>query len=79
MRTRDPSDIRLVRAEVKIDGSTIFVAFCRAEEGYPFTIENDSDYSITMAQAVSYSSLCKFISPDDFLLGWQSRRQRLET
>jgi len=52
MRTRNPVDIRLVRADVKIDGSTIFVAFCQAEEGWPFTIENESDYTISMVQTV---------------------------
>jgi vacuolar protein sorting-associated protein 13A/C len=53
MRARESDDIRLVRADVKIDGSTIFVAFCPADEGWPFTIENDSDYTISMAQAVA--------------------------
>jgi vacuolar protein sorting-associated protein 13A/C len=41
---------------VKIDGSTIFVVFCEADEGWPFTIENDSDYTISMAQTVIISS-----------------------
>jgi vacuolar protein sorting-associated protein 13A/C len=52
MRARESNDIRLVRADIQIDGSTIFVAFCSADEGWPFTIENDSDYTIAMAQMV---------------------------
>lgn len=52
MRARESNDIRLVRADVKIDGSTIFVSFSPAEDGWPFTIENDSDYAISMAQTV---------------------------
>jgi hypothetical protein len=53
IRARVSDDIRLVRADVQIDGSTIFVAFCQADEGWPFTIENDSDYTISMAQTVA--------------------------
>jgi vacuolar protein sorting-associated protein 13A/C len=52
MRARDLNGIRLVRADIKIDGSTIFVAFCEADEGWPFTIENESDYTISMTQTV---------------------------
>lgn len=52
MRARESNDIRLVRADVKIDGSTIFVTFCPAEEGWPFTIENDSDYTLSVSQTV---------------------------
>lgn len=60
MRARVSDDIRLVRADVQIDGSTIFVAFCQADEGWPFTIENDSDYTISMAQTVSVVA-CQFL------------------
>lgn len=52
MRARESDEIRLVRADIKIDGSTIFVTLCQAEEGWPFKIENDSDYSISMVQTV---------------------------
>ncbi|KIM85199.1 hypothetical protein PILCRDRAFT_817197 [Piloderma croceum F 1598] len=50
MRARESDGVRLVRADVQIDGSTIFVAFCPADEGWPITIENDSDYTISIAQ-----------------------------
>ncbi|KIY71623.1 vacuolar protein sorting-associated protein 13 [Cylindrobasidium torrendii FP15055 ss-10] len=42
--------VQLIRADVKIDGPTIFITFCVADEGYPFVIENGSDYSFTLAQ-----------------------------
>jgi vacuolar protein sorting-associated protein 13A/C len=60
MRARDSEDVRLVRADVQIDGSTIFVAFCPADEGWPFTIENDSDYTISIAQTV-VTFACSFL------------------
>jgi vacuolar protein sorting-associated protein 13A/C len=53
MRARESNEIRLVRADVKIDGSTIFVAFYPADEGWPFTIENASDYTISIGQTVT--------------------------
>lgn len=53
MRARESDDIHLVRADVRIDGSTIFVAFSPAEEGWPFVVENDSDYKISMQQTVN--------------------------
>ena len=43
----------LMRAEVKIEGPTIFVFLNEATEGWPFTIENDSDYSFAFCQTVS--------------------------
>ncbi|KAH7930968.1 vacuolar protein sorting-associated protein 13 [Leucogyrophana mollusca] len=39
----------IIKANVKIDGSTIFVTFSRAE-GCPFVIENDSDYTVSLSQ-----------------------------
>lgn len=53
MYGRDSNVVRLVRADVQIDGPSIFVTFCDADEGWPFRIENDSDYTISMAQTVS--------------------------
>ncbi|THV04954.1 vacuolar protein sorting-associated protein 13 [Dendrothele bispora CBS 962.96] len=44
---------KLLRADVKVDGSTIFVHIEAAAEGWPFVIENGSDYSFTMCQADS--------------------------
>lgn len=55
-RLRVPGDqetVRLLRADVKIDGSTIFVYFSHANEGWPFIIENDSDYKVALCQTVS--------------------------
>ncbi|KAI0724570.1 vacuolar protein sorting-associated protein 13 [Cerioporus squamosus] len=42
--------VRLMRADVKIDGPTIFVFLDEATEGWPFKIENDSDYSFSFSQ-----------------------------
>ncbi|RPD62925.1 vacuolar protein sorting-associated protein 13 [Lentinus tigrinus ALCF2SS1-6] len=42
--------VRLMRADVKIDGPTIFVYLDEATEGWPFKIENDSDYSFSFSQ-----------------------------
>ncbi|CAL1695807.1 unnamed protein product [Somion occarium] len=52
-RMRMPSDDttdHLMRADVKLGGSSIFVVIARATEGWPFTIENDSDYTFTLHQ-----------------------------
>ncbi|KAI0669883.1 vacuolar protein sorting-associated protein 13 [Trametes maxima] len=40
----------LMRADVKIEGPTIFIFIGEANEGWPFTIENDSDHSFTFSQ-----------------------------
>ncbi|KAI0639418.1 vacuolar protein sorting-associated protein 13 [Trametes polyzona] len=42
--------IKLLRADVKIEGPTIFVFVDEATEGWPFTIENDSDHTFTLSQ-----------------------------
>ncbi|OCH96150.1 vacuolar protein sorting-associated protein 13 [Obba rivulosa] len=47
----EPITTHLVRADVKLNGSTIFVSLSDPKEGWPFTIENDSDYSFTFYQA----------------------------
>ena len=49
--------IRLMKADVKIGGPTIFVFLDEAVEGHPFKIENDSDYSFTFSQTVSSDCL----------------------
>uniref|UniRef100_A0A5K1JWH3 CHIP6 n=1 Tax=Ganoderma boninense TaxID=34458 RepID=A0A5K1JWH3_9APHY len=41
---------RLMRADVKIEGPTIFVFLNEATEGWPFRIENDSDLPFTLYQ-----------------------------
>ncbi|KAJ3917835.1 vacuolar protein sorting-associated protein 13 [Lentinula edodes] len=45
----NPDQIRLIRVDVKIDGSTIFVHFSSAA-GWPFIIENGSDYTFSLSQ-----------------------------
>ncbi|KAJ7487596.1 vacuolar protein sorting-associated protein 13 [Mycena galericulata] len=52
-REQDP--VQLIRGDVKIDGSTIFISFSPAEGGWPFMIENDSDYTATICQKDSDS------------------------
>ncbi|KAJ7783787.1 vacuolar protein sorting-associated protein 13 [Mycena maculata] len=52
-REQDP--VQLIRGDVKIDGSTIFISFSPAKEGWPFMIENDSDYTATICQKDSGS------------------------
>lgn len=49
------SSVYLVRADIKLGGSTVFVTLSEAGEGWPLSIENDSDYSFTFYQAVSGS------------------------
>ncbi|RDB28887.1 Vacuolar protein sorting-associated protein 13 [Hypsizygus marmoreus] len=49
-RLRIPGDkIQLIRADVQIDGSTIFISFSVAVE-WPFVIENESEYVVTLCQ-----------------------------
>ncbi|KAF9044538.1 vacuolar protein sorting-associated protein 13 [Hymenopellis radicata] len=43
-------DVQVIQADVKLDGPTIFVTFSSATAGYPFSIENVSDYSFTLTQ-----------------------------
>jgi len=45
----------LMRVHSKIEGSTIFLNLCSADEGWPFMIENGSDYEVVLCQAVSIS------------------------
>ncbi|KAJ7293574.1 vacuolar protein sorting-associated protein 13 [Mycena rebaudengoi] len=53
---REQEPPQLIRGEVKIDGSTIFVSFSPANEAWPFLIENDSDYTATICQKDSNSN-----------------------
>lgn len=46
------SEVGLVRADVRIDGSTISVSFSNSQE-WPFSIENDSGYSVKLCQQVN--------------------------
>lgn len=53
----NPSTVHLLRTDVKVNGSTIFVYISAATDGWPFTIENDSDHSFTFWQTVSQMTL----------------------
>ena len=44
--------VDLIRADVRIEGSTIFIFLSLATEGWPFVIENDSDYAVEFSQQV---------------------------
>ena len=44
--------IDLIRADVRIEGSTIFIYLSLATEGWPFVIENDSDHVVEFSQQV---------------------------
>ncbi|KAF9270221.1 DUF1162-domain-containing protein [Marasmius fiardii PR-910] len=45
-----PDNALLVRADVQIDGSTVFVKFITAEGEWPFLVENQSDYPFSLCQ-----------------------------
>ncbi|KAJ7254114.1 hypothetical protein B0H12DRAFT_1202424 [Mycena haematopus] len=47
---REQEPIELIRADVKIDGPTIFISFSRSTDTWPFTIENHSDYTLAISQ-----------------------------
>lgn len=51
---RQPPSFDLVRADVNVNGSTIFVTFDVATEGYPFVLDNKSDYAFTFHQISSH-------------------------
>lgn len=42
----------LIKADVAIEGATIFVTFSLETGRWPFRVENDSDVSITFSQSV---------------------------
>lgn len=46
-----PENIHLIRGDIQIDGSTIFITFSTSDE-WPFLIENQSDYALTLCQEV---------------------------
>lgn len=45
------SAVDLIRAEIAIESSTIFVILSKSDE-WPFEIENDTDYAFTFSQKV---------------------------
>ncbi|TCD71537.1 hypothetical protein EIP91_008918 [Steccherinum ochraceum] len=46
----EAGDVNLMRAEVKLGGATIFIVISDETQGWPFTIENESDFSFVMYQ-----------------------------
>jgi vacuolar protein sorting-associated protein 13A/C len=42
----------LIQADIKIEGSTIFVHLGLAQDGWPIVIENESDYEVLLSQTV---------------------------
>jgi vacuolar protein sorting-associated protein 13A/C len=42
----------LVQVDIRIESSTIFVIVSPAHKGWPFGIENYSDYTISLSQTV---------------------------
>jgi len=46
----------LLRADVLLEGATIFVIVNREEKNWPFRIENRSDTDVIVAQHVSLNS-----------------------
>lgn len=44
-------DPELVKADIRLDGSTIFIKYT-ATNSWPFKIENSSDYSVSFCQQV---------------------------
>ena len=59
-RLKHPVDdsTHLMAVDVKLGGPTIFVVISRADDAWPLTIENESDYSFKFYQTVS--RLCVF-------------------
>lgn len=61
-RPGKPGEVQLIRASVQIDGSSIFVYLYPGDDEWPFLIENDSDYPVSISQTVcrlSHSHLLK--------------------
>ncbi|KAK7058962.1 Vacuolar protein sorting-associated protein 13 [Paramarasmius palmivorus] len=46
----DTGNFTLVRADIKLDGSTVFVHLAPALDEWPFVIENNSDYTFILCQ-----------------------------
>lgn len=65
-RLKHPVDesTHLIAVDVKLGGSTIFVVISRADDAWPFIIENESDYTFTFYQTVSrpHSLLCPVLT-----------------
>ncbi|KAF8274093.1 hypothetical protein EI94DRAFT_1696360 [Lactarius quietus] len=52
-RLRRPGErgtTHLIRADIKMDGATIFISLNLADDDWPFLIENDSSYTVNLCQ-----------------------------
>ncbi|KAF4605212.1 hypothetical protein EYR40_003995 [Pleurotus pulmonarius] len=47
---RNPGKIGLIRTDIQVDGSTIFVTFAAADNDWPFVIENRTDLAFVVSQ-----------------------------
>ena len=56
------NETRLMAADVKLGGSTIFIVLSLADDEWPFMIENESDYAFSFYQAVQLSHVISYIS-----------------
>lgn len=62
-RLKEPgerSTSHLIRADIKMDYSTIFVTINLADDDWPFTVENDSSYDLSFCQMVRSSCSSRF-------------------
>ncbi|KAG6381178.1 vacuolar protein sorting-associated protein 13 [Boletus reticuloceps] len=48
-RASEDNQVDIVTADIKVNGSTIFVTFLKAD-GWPFELENDSDHTVFVCQ-----------------------------
>ena len=58
-RLRRPGEratTHLIRADIKMDGATIFISLNLADDGWPFLIENDSSYTVALCQIVGHEA-----------------------
>lgn len=56
-----------------MDGATIFVSLNLADDGWPFLIENDSSYAVTLCQIVGLEAIAQCLGAH-FHLGRYSRQ-----
>jgi hypothetical protein len=52
-RPGDGARTHLIRADVKMNGATIFISLSLSDDSWPFLIENDSSYAVAFCQSVS--------------------------
>lgn len=53
----DSHDFLLVEVDIRIESSTIFVIVSPADKGWPFGIENHTDYTLSLSQKVDHDPL----------------------